>query len=186
MRNLRYDTQKDSNSTILVNLIQVFWSLDRALSGRTVDTCGPCKTWRQLQTASDHRPCACRWVGNATSPVSICSVGIERIDRRVIFLVVEMCFHERVAPHLAELHEVVRGNTSDSDEETGDVDGSERVFENDVGCSDGDDFFENAADAECDDRGSLQQSKLRCRHKKGKDTREKKDSHAEGSALHFE
>lgn len=58
-------------------------------------------------------------------------------------------------------------------------------MEDDAGSGDSDDFLEDAADAEGDDRGALQEGELRRGHAEGEDTREEKEENADYFAFCF-
>jgi hypothetical protein len=84
-------------------------------------------------------------------------VWIDHVDRRVVLLILDVRVKTCFFPHLFNLHVVVCCNTSDGNDKTADVDWREGVVEDEVCCADGDDFFEDATDAKCDDRCALQQ-----------------------------
>lgn len=65
-----------------------------------------------------------------------------------------------VVAHLGDFDIVVCRDTGDGDEQAADVDGGEWIVEDDACCGDGDDFFEDAADAEGDDGGALQEGEF--------------------------
>ncbi len=73
-------------------------------------------------------------------------------------------FGLRLVTHLGDFDVIVRGDTANGNEQTADVDGCQRVVEDDAGGGNGDDFFEDTADAERDDGGALQKGEFRRRH----------------------
>ena len=84
----------------------------------------------------------------------------------------------RVVAHLRDLDVIVGSDTTDSDEQARDVDGSQRVVEDDAGGGYGDDLFEDAADAERDDGGALQEGEFGGGHEEGEKTGKEEDGDA--------
>lgn len=75
-----------------------------------------------------------------------------------------MRLHPHFAPHLLDLHVVVRSDTANGNYQSRKVDRRERVVEHEVRSRNSDDFLEDATDAERYDARSLQQSELGRRH----------------------
>lgn len=84
--------------------------------------------------------------------------------------------------HLSDLYVIIGDNGSHGGEQTDKVDESEAVVEDDSSRTDGDDLLEDAGNGECDDRCTLQQSELGCRHTKGDASREEEEQGSHDSA----
>ncbi len=88
-----------------------------------------------------------------------------------------------VEAHLRDLDVIVGGDTGDSDEKAGDVNRGEGIVKDEGGDRNGDDFLEDAADAEGDDGGALQEGELGGGHEEGEEAGEEEDGDAGDGAL---
>lgn len=88
--------------------------------------------------------------------------------------------------HIGDFNVVVGSDGADGDKEPADIDGCEGVVKDEGGGADGDYLFEDAGDAERDDRGALQESKFGRGHKEGEDTWKEEDGRAPEGALLFD
>ena len=89
-----------------------------------------------------------------------------RTNGSVFFLCSKMSTHACVLAHFLDLEKVVASNAYDSDEQTGEVYRSQRVFEDEIRGGDRDDFLENTAYAERNDAGPFEKSEFGGRHEK--------------------
>ena len=88
-----------------------------------------------------------------------------------------------VEAHLRDLDVIIGGDTGNRNEEAGHIDGSEGIVKDEGSGRNGDNFLEDAADAEGDDGGALQEGEFGGGHEEGEQAGEEEDGGGGEGAL---